>query len=177
MIIVSKYSSKCPACGGNIYAGDTVDWVRGSKARHAACAQGATNGHVVNAATGAAVPRETQAESLSRRFAVVQAEANTLRSERDALAASVTQLRNERNALRDELARVQGQLTALVTDAVVEFHAMVSESAEGENEGTPITDALVEPLPEPVVTDAVAEFHAMERQPIPTITVDDDDAF
>jgi hypothetical protein len=54
---------------------------------------------------------------------------------------------------------------------------MVSESAEGEDEGTPITDALVEPLPEPVVTDAVAEFHAMERQPIPTITVDDDDAF
>jgi hypothetical protein len=41
MIIVAKFSSMCPRCGGSIKAGSQVEWSKGSKAMHAACATGA----------------------------------------------------------------------------------------------------------------------------------------
>ena len=40
MLITAKYSSTCPTCRLPIAAGSRVEWVRGEKARHEACAAG-----------------------------------------------------------------------------------------------------------------------------------------
>lgn len=47
MIIIAKYASSCPVCHGPIQVGGKVEWVKGSPARHAACA-GATSATVSN---------------------------------------------------------------------------------------------------------------------------------
>lgn len=38
MIITAKFASVCPCCSLRIAVGERVEWERGSKARHAACA-------------------------------------------------------------------------------------------------------------------------------------------
>lgn len=38
MIITAKFASTCPCCSARIEAGEKVEWTKGSKARHAACA-------------------------------------------------------------------------------------------------------------------------------------------
>ncbi len=38
MLITAKYSGICPVCSSSIAAGSKVEWARGEKARHAACA-------------------------------------------------------------------------------------------------------------------------------------------
>lgn len=38
MIITAKFASVCPCCSARIAVGEKVEWERGSKARHAACA-------------------------------------------------------------------------------------------------------------------------------------------
>ena len=40
-LITAKYSSICAICSGSIRPGTSVEWSAGSKARHAACVQGA----------------------------------------------------------------------------------------------------------------------------------------
>lgn len=37
MIITAKYTSTCPRCNERINSGDSVEWERGSKARHVTC--------------------------------------------------------------------------------------------------------------------------------------------
>ena len=38
MTITAKFSTICPCCNGRISAGDKVEWTKGTKARHVACA-------------------------------------------------------------------------------------------------------------------------------------------
>lgn len=38
MTITAKYPSVCPCCNQRIQPGTTVEWTKGSKARHVACA-------------------------------------------------------------------------------------------------------------------------------------------
>jgi hypothetical protein len=38
MTITAKFATVCPCCNNRINAGDKVEWAKGSKARHAACA-------------------------------------------------------------------------------------------------------------------------------------------
>lgn len=38
MIITAKFSTICPCCNSRIQAGEKVEWTKGSKAVHAACA-------------------------------------------------------------------------------------------------------------------------------------------
>jgi hypothetical protein len=38
MIITAKFASVCPCCSSRIAVGEKVEWERGAKARHAACA-------------------------------------------------------------------------------------------------------------------------------------------
>lgn len=38
MIITAKFASVCPCCSSRIAVGEKVEWERGSKARHVACA-------------------------------------------------------------------------------------------------------------------------------------------
>lgn len=38
MIITAKFTSVCPCCSAQIKAGEKVEWTKGSKARHVACA-------------------------------------------------------------------------------------------------------------------------------------------
>lgn len=40
MIITAKFTSVCPACSRRIAAGEKVEWSKGSKAVHVACAGG-----------------------------------------------------------------------------------------------------------------------------------------
>lgn len=40
MIIRAKFPSTCPGCGERIRVGEQVEWARGTKARHVACAPG-----------------------------------------------------------------------------------------------------------------------------------------
>ena len=40
MKIRAKYQSRCPACDSTINVGDEVEWSKGTKAVHAACAPG-----------------------------------------------------------------------------------------------------------------------------------------
>lgn len=41
MIITAKFASVCPSCSSRIAIGDKVEWSKGSKAAHVACAGGA----------------------------------------------------------------------------------------------------------------------------------------
>lgn len=38
MVIIAKFASVCPCCSARIVVGSQVEWTRGSKATHAACA-------------------------------------------------------------------------------------------------------------------------------------------
>jgi hypothetical protein len=38
MTITAKFATVCPCCNSRINAGDKVEWIKGSKARHVACA-------------------------------------------------------------------------------------------------------------------------------------------
>ncbi|MBA3844554.1 MAG: hypothetical protein H0X39_18390 [Actinobacteria bacterium] len=38
MIITAKFASVCPCCSVRIAVGSQVEWIKGEKARHAACA-------------------------------------------------------------------------------------------------------------------------------------------
>lgn len=38
MTITAKFNSVCPCCGNRISAGEKVEWTKGSKAHHVACA-------------------------------------------------------------------------------------------------------------------------------------------
>lgn len=38
MIIPAKYASECSSCGKKIEIGAKIEWARGQKARHVACA-------------------------------------------------------------------------------------------------------------------------------------------
>lgn len=38
MIIVAKFASVCPCCSARIAVGSKVEWSRGEKAKHVACA-------------------------------------------------------------------------------------------------------------------------------------------
>lgn len=38
MTITAKYAATCPCCNRPISVGDKIEWSKGSKARHAACA-------------------------------------------------------------------------------------------------------------------------------------------
>lgn len=49
MIIIAKFTSVCPCCNQRIDAGSKVEWTKGSKAAHVACAATAP-------ATATAVP-------------------------------------------------------------------------------------------------------------------------
>ena len=40
MIINAKYASSCNVCGRHIGVGEKIEWSRGARAVHAACAQG-----------------------------------------------------------------------------------------------------------------------------------------
>jgi hypothetical protein len=42
MIISAKFASFCPCCNARIEVGSKVEWSKGSKARHVACAGGAS---------------------------------------------------------------------------------------------------------------------------------------
>lgn len=41
MTITAKYAATCPCCHGPIRPGDKIEWSKGSKARHTACAPSA----------------------------------------------------------------------------------------------------------------------------------------
>lgn len=41
MTITAKFPGFCPCCNGPIHAGDKVEWTKGAKATHAACAASA----------------------------------------------------------------------------------------------------------------------------------------
>lgn len=58
MIITAKFASVCPCCSARIAVGSKVEWNRGEKARHAACA-----GKAVVAST--AIPRSAYASPRS----------------------------------------------------------------------------------------------------------------
>jgi len=47
MTITAKFASVCPCCGERIQPGTTVEWQRGSAARHVACSAGAAARPVV----------------------------------------------------------------------------------------------------------------------------------
>lgn len=38
MIITAKFAATCPCCSAQIKVGEKVEWTKGSKARHVACA-------------------------------------------------------------------------------------------------------------------------------------------
>ena len=38
MIITAKFASVCPCCANRIGVGEKVEWTKGAKAKHAACA-------------------------------------------------------------------------------------------------------------------------------------------
>lgn len=38
MIIIAKFTSVCPCCSNRIAVGEKIDWSKGEKARHVACA-------------------------------------------------------------------------------------------------------------------------------------------
>jgi len=52
MIITAKFASVCPCCSNRIAIGSKVEWERGAKAKHAACA-GATGPSVASASPSA----------------------------------------------------------------------------------------------------------------------------
>lgn len=58
MIITAKFASVCPCCSSRISVGEKVEWSKGEKARHAACA-----GKAVTAA------RSTARRSYGSRYA------------------------------------------------------------------------------------------------------------
>ena len=43
MIIIAKFSSTCPVCSASIAIGSKVEWSKGARARHVACAGGAVS--------------------------------------------------------------------------------------------------------------------------------------
>jgi len=43
VIITAKFASVCPACSGRITVGDKVEWSKGCKAVHVACAGSASS--------------------------------------------------------------------------------------------------------------------------------------
>lgn len=134
-IIATKFdNTHCRLCNCAIAYGENVRWTKGQKGVTCVVCPGT----VVNAATGEPVANETAWESLSRRFNIVQAEANTLRERlatseevRLALAAHVQSLFTEverlRSALAHELqlaaARVAPTERPEITDALVGQHA------------------------------------------------------
>lgn len=48
MTITAKFSGFCPCCNGRINAGDKVEWTKGAKAKHVACANSGAQSAVVS---------------------------------------------------------------------------------------------------------------------------------
>jgi hypothetical protein len=103
-IIPTKFpNTRCRACGRFIPQGENVRWTKGEKGVTCVTCPGQT----VHATTGAPVANETAWESLSRRFNIVQAEANMLRAQRDELQRHATELEAQVIDLLDSLQRLR----------------------------------------------------------------------
>ena len=61
MIITAKFASTCPCCAAPIAVGAKVEWSKGSKAAHVACA-----GRPATASVRVAAPRSARYYSRSR---------------------------------------------------------------------------------------------------------------
>ena len=151
-IIATKFdNTKCRKCGCNIPYGAQVRWTKGEKG--VTCVT--CPGQVVNATTGALVENETAWESLSRRFNVVQAEANTLRTrltENEALILSLattgtallTEVQQLRSALAHELQLAAARVAPGERPEITDVLAMGSDAMEdsGEYEAVAPSSAL-----------------------------------
>jgi len=58
MTITAKFASRCPICSGPIHPGQEVEWRKGSKAVHTACAGPDTSG-------GTAAPTSSKSRSIT----------------------------------------------------------------------------------------------------------------
>jgi hypothetical protein len=130
-IIPTKFdNTRCRKCGCNIPYGTNVRWTKGEKG--VTCVT--CPGQVVNATTGAPVENETAWESLSRRFNIVQAEANTLR---DKLATSEAVRRETAGYVVEQQAEIARLRSALAHELQLAA-ARVAPSERPE-----VTDVLV----------------------------------
>lgn len=64
MTITAKFPGFCPCCNGRIAAGDKVEWSKGAKATHVACAG---RGRGSSAPTATRSPTTTRYSSARRR--------------------------------------------------------------------------------------------------------------
>lgn len=149
MTITARFDSKCPACSRWIHAGDSVEWTKGSKARHTDCE--------------AASPEAQQARYADA-LAVIETNAKAYRASHPEWVATLTPITLD--SMADNYREGRTAIHVYEDERTARAHEALNEGWDGEYRIRPINDNDYLPN-KPVITyasllPALQQAHMLE---------------